>query len=58
MVITLNKWNIKVGERNSGANEEANDNDKENVADIDSPTTITDIQSPPFTVENIEVSYC
>merc|ERR1719317_322673 len=46
---------ITIGERNSGANEEANDNDKENVADIDSPTTITDILSPPFTVENIEV---
>jgi len=41
-------------ERSSGANLEANDN-VENVADIDSPTTITDIQSPPFTVENIEV---
>jgi len=41
-------------EVNSDAFEEVNDN-TEKVVDTDSPTTLTNIESPPFVIESIEV---
>jgi len=43
-------------EVNSDAFEEVNDN-TEKVVDTDSPTTLTNIESPPFVIESIEVYF-